>query len=80
MLEALEGIAKDKDAKSSQVALAWLFSKQWITSVLLGITKPEHLDDAVEALDIRLGKDDVEALERPYKSHEQHGPTKSPLA
>ncbi|MGC8661512.1 MAG: aldo/keto reductase [Nitrososphaeria archaeon] len=80
VLEALERVAKEKGTKPSQVALAWLFSKQWITSVLLGITKPEHLDDAVEALDIRLGKDDVEALEKPYKPHEQHGPTRSPMA
>jgi len=80
VVEALEEVAKNKGAKPSQIALAWLFSKPWISSVLLGATKLEHLDDAVEALEIKLERSDVEALERPYKPHEQHGPTKSPLA
>ncbi len=79
VLEALEEVAKQKGAKPSQIALAWLFNKPWITSVLLGATKPEYIDDAVEALDIKLDKHDVELLEKPYKPHEVHGPTKPPL-
>ncbi len=80
VLEALEEVANGKGVKPSQIALAWLFSKQWITAVLLGVTKPEYLDDAAEALDIKLGKDDLETLEKPYRPHEVHGPTRSPLA
>ncbi|MEM0097889.1 MAG: aldo/keto reductase [Conexivisphaerales archaeon] len=80
VLDALENVAREKGLKPSQVALAWLFSKPWITAVLLGVTKLEHLDDAVEALDIKLEKYEVETLEKQYKPHEQHGPTKSPLA
>jgi len=78
VLEALEEVAKRKGAKPAQIALAWLFNKPWITTVLLGATKPEYIDDAVEALEIKLEKDDVEALERPYRPHELHGPTKPP--
>ncbi len=79
VVENLVEIAKQKGVKPAQLALAWLFNKPYITSVLLGATKPEHLDDAVQALDIKLTDEEMKELEKPYKPHELMGPTKSPL-
>jgi Predicted oxidoreductases (related to aryl-alcohol dehydrogenases) len=80
VVENLEEIAKQKGVKPVVLALAWLFNKPYITTVLLGATKPEHLDDAVQALEIKLTEEEMKLLEKPYKPHELMGPTKSPLA
>ncbi len=80
VLEELEEVAKEKGVTHTQVALAWLFSKDWITSPIVGITKEEYLNDAVAALDLKLLPDDIKRLEGRYKPHQLHGPVRSPLA
>lgn len=62
-------VAQRLEVKPAQVALAWLFSKPYITSPIIGVTKVEHLEDAVEALSIKLGPEDVAYLEEKYISH-----------
>ena len=69
-----------RGVKPAVLALAWLLNKPYVTTVLLGATKPEHLDDAVQALDLKLTEDEMKLLEKPYRPHELMGPTKSPLA
>ncbi len=80
VVETLEEVAREKGVPVPQLALAWLFNKPYITSILLGATKPEHVDDAVQALEIKLSEDDMKRLEAPYRPHELHGPTRHPLA
>jgi aryl-alcohol dehydrogenase-like predicted oxidoreductase len=43
--------------------------KSEITAPIVGATKPEHLQDAVAALDVKLTKEEVAALEAPYVPH-----------
>lgn len=50
----------------AQVALAWLLSNPAVTAPIVGVTKPEHLHDALAALDVRLADEDIAALEAPY--------------
>ncbi|MHA2393116.1 MAG: aldo/keto reductase [Promethearchaeota archaeon] len=69
IVEAVVDLAKEKDFSPAQIALAWLFSKDYITSPILGVTKVEHLEQAVEALDIKLSDDEIKKLEDPYKPH-----------
>ena len=52
-----------------QVALAWLLSKPWVTAPIVGASKPEHLDQAVEALSLQLTSEQVQRLEEPYRPH-----------
>jgi len=47
--------------------LAWLFHKEWVDAPIVGTTSVEHLEDAVEALDIDLSDADVDYLEEPYQ-------------
>ena len=49
----------------AQVGLAWLLSKG--TVPIYGTTSVEHLEDAVEALELDLTESDVEYLEEPYE-------------
>ncbi len=53
----------------AQVALAWMLTKPVVTSPIIGATKPQHLDDAVAALSIRLTPDEIRHLEEAYRPH-----------
>ena len=50
----------------AQVALAWLLRNPVVTAPIVGATKPQHLDDAVAAVDLELTDDEVASLEEPY--------------
>ncbi|MDS0294196.1 aldo/keto reductase [Halogeometricum luteum] len=65
--ERVEELAAEKDVKMAQIAMAWQFEKSWVTTPILGTSSVEHLEDAVEALDIDLSESDVEYLEEPYE-------------
>ena len=52
-----------------QVALAWLLAQPAVTSPIVGVTKPEHLDDAVAAVDLELSPDEVDDLSAGYLPH-----------
>jgi aryl-alcohol dehydrogenase (NADP+) len=69
VVETLVEIAKDKGVSPAQIALAWLFSKDYVTSPILGVTRLEHVEQAVEALNIKLSDDEVKKLEEPYVPH-----------
>ena len=69
VVERVVEMAKEKGVKPTQIALAWLFSKDYVTSPIIGATKPEHLDQAVESLDITLSDDDIKRLEEVYTPH-----------
>lgn len=62
-------VAKRRGAGASQVALAWVLSKPYITSPIIGSTKMEHLDQSIAALDIKLTDEEIKQLEEPYKPH-----------
>jgi aryl-alcohol dehydrogenase (NADP+) len=64
--EVLE-VAKEKGVKPAQVALAWHFYKG-ITAPIIGTTKVQHVEEAVEALNVHLSPDDIHRLEAPYKT------------
>jgi 1-deoxyxylulose-5-phosphate synthase len=53
----------------AQVALAWLLAQPVVTSPIVGVTKPQHLDDAVAAVDLQLGADELEELGSGYVPH-----------
>ena len=53
----------------AQLALAWMLSKPYITTPIVGTTSPKHVEEAVAALDIVLSPEEVKALEAPYTPH-----------
>jgi 1-deoxyxylulose-5-phosphate synthase len=67
--ERLEGVAKEKGLRPSQLALAWLLGRPGITSPVVGPTSVTQLEELVSALDIKLTADDVKRMEEPYKPH-----------
>ena len=65
--ERVAELAAEKDVTMAQIALAWLFHQDVVTSPIVGTTSVEHLEQAVEALDISLSSSDQEYLEAPYE-------------
>jgi aryl-alcohol dehydrogenase-like predicted oxidoreductase len=65
--ERVQELADEKGVKMAQIAMAWQFEKSWVTTPIVGTSSVEHLEDAVEALDIDLSESDVEYLEAPYE-------------
>ncbi|KAH8552587.1 aldo/keto reductase [Umbelopsis sp. PMI_123] len=66
IVDRVHKIAEKKDVSMAQVALAWLYSKPYVTSPIVGISKESHLSDAVTAISSKLTEDEVKFLEEPY--------------
>ncbi len=77
VVERVEEIAQEKGVTPAQVALAWLLHKDYVTAPIVGVTKINHLEQAVEALEIHLTSKEVKRLEEPYIPHPIIGITSS---
>jgi len=69
IVDALTEVAKTHGSTNIKIALAWLVSKPVVTAPIIGATQLSHLDDAVEALNIKLDDAAIKRLEEPYKPH-----------
>ncbi|WP_435102882.1 aldo/keto reductase [Halarchaeum sp. P4] len=65
--ERVEELAAEKDLTMAQVSLAWLLHKEPVSAPIVGTTSVEHLEQAVEALDVDLTDSELEYLEEPYE-------------
>lgn len=63
VVDALDRMATARGASVAQVALAWILSKKWVTSILVGASKMSQLDDNLGALDIVLTPEEVAELD-----------------
>jgi aryl-alcohol dehydrogenase-like predicted oxidoreductase len=73
VVEAVKKVAEARGAKPAQVALAWLLSRPAVAAPIIGATKLPQLDDAIEAVGIRLEESEIAALEAPYRAHPVKG-------
>lgn len=60
-------LADEYDATMAQIALAWLLEQPAVDAPIIGVSSVEHLEDAVDALEIDLDSDDIDYLEAPYE-------------
>jgi aryl-alcohol dehydrogenase-like predicted oxidoreductase len=59
-------IAERRKVSAAQVALAWVMAQPAVTSPIVGVTRPEHLEDAVRAVDLELADNELEELSAGY--------------
>lgn len=71
----VEELADEKDASMAQISLAWVLTKDWVDTPIVGVTSIDHLEEAVEALDISLSSGDMRYLEEPYEPSKVSGHT-----
>jgi 1-deoxyxylulose-5-phosphate synthase len=69
VVDAVQDLAKERGVPPAQIALAWLLHKPGVTAPIIGASKPNHLEDAVAALAIKLSKAEIERLEAVYVPH-----------
>jgi aryl-alcohol dehydrogenase (NADP+) len=62
-------LAQQRGVSGSQIALAWILSKPYVTAPIIGATRMDHLDQAIAALDIQLSEEEVKRLEEAYQPH-----------
>jgi 1-deoxyxylulose-5-phosphate synthase len=62
-------VAARLGVKPAQTALAWMLGKPGVVAPIIGASKPQHLQDAIDALNVSLTEEDVKALEELYEPH-----------
>jgi len=62
-------IAREHQATASQIALAWMLHKPYITAPIIGSSKLDHLNDSIAALEIKLTPEEIKRLEELYLPH-----------
>ena len=73
VVDNLEKISKELGYSMAQVSLAWMLSKPYVTSPIVGCTDVKHVEEAVSALDIKLSDEVIKRLEAPYVPHIKTG-------
>ncbi len=69
VVETVARVAERRGVARAQVALAWLLAQPVVTSPIIGVTKPHHLDDALAAVELELTPDEVDELGADYEPH-----------
>ncbi len=64
VVEREEEVAKEKSVPAAQLVLSWLLHKG-ITTPIIGATRIEHVEDAVNAVELNLSQDDIKRIEEP---------------
>ena len=71
--DAVREVAAARGVPPAQVALAWLLGRPGVTAPAVGATKAAHVDDALAAVDLVLGAEEVAGLEAHYRPHPVRG-------
>jgi 1-deoxyxylulose-5-phosphate synthase len=66
---AVGKVASARGVPRAQVALAWVCQRPGVVAPIVGASRPQHLEDAVAALSLKLNAEEVAALEAPYVPH-----------
>jgi aryl-alcohol dehydrogenase (NADP+) len=66
VVEKVLRLAERRGVSPAQVALAWLLAQPGVTSPIVGITRPEHLADAVASVDLELSDEELADLGTGY--------------
>jgi 1-deoxyxylulose-5-phosphate synthase len=67
IVEKLVEIAAARQAKPTQIALAWCLAKPVMSAPIIGATQLSYLDDAAAATAITLTGEEIATLEAPYQ-------------
>lgn len=63
VVDVLKEIAQKHRATPAQVAIAWMLTKPFVSSVIIGANKMQHLDDNLGAIKLKLLASELDQLE-----------------
>jgi aryl-alcohol dehydrogenase-like predicted oxidoreductase len=69
VLARAQSLAATRGVPPARIALAWLLHKPGVVAPIIGASKPQHLEDAIAALSIKLTAEEIKMLEEPYVPH-----------
>jgi 1-deoxyxylulose-5-phosphate synthase len=69
VIAGVQAVAAAHGVPAARIALAWLLHQPGTTAPIVGASKPQHLEDAVGALSIKLTAEEIKRLEEPYVPH-----------
>lgn len=64
ILKRVEELSKKHEVSMAVISTAYVLSKGF--SPIVGFSKPERVDDAIRAFNLKLSKEDIDYLEAPY--------------
>lgn len=67
IVDRLKKVAAGKNCSPAQAALAWMLSKPYMASPIIGATGLDQLTSAAQATEVTLSADEVKLLEEPYQ-------------
>jgi len=69
VVDRVAEVAAKRGVSMAQIALAWQFSKPYVTAPIIGAIRAQHLDDALAAVELVLTGEEVLLLEAGYEAH-----------
>jgi aryl-alcohol dehydrogenase (NADP+) len=73
IVERISAIAKRREVSNAQVALAWILAQPGVAAPIVGASRMNHLEDAVNALSLELSSEEIETLSSAYQPHAVYG-------
>src|SRR5262249_20278993 len=73
IIDRLEALSKSRGKPMAQIALAWMLTKPFVHSPIIGATKIGQLDDAIAAVDLELSSDEIRPSEELYTAPPNRG-------
>jgi aryl-alcohol dehydrogenase-like predicted oxidoreductase len=63
ILDTIAPIAKAHNCSAARISLAWLLTKPFVTSVIIGAKRRDQLEDNLAAVDLKLSADEIRVLD-----------------
>jgi aryl-alcohol dehydrogenase-like predicted oxidoreductase len=64
ILDAMDKVAAEQNVQLSQIAIAWLLHKPFITSAIASATKEKQLSELINATNLQLSEEQMAALDK----------------
>ena len=64
LIDRLQAMAADHKATVAQLALAWLLSKDYVSTILMGASNVRQFDDNIGAFNVKLSSDELNELDQ----------------
>jgi aryl-alcohol dehydrogenase-like predicted oxidoreductase len=71
-IEAMRPMAEERSVSVARIALAWLLAQQQVSTVIVGARTMEQLKDNLEAVEVILGADELETLDKVSRLPEEY--------
>jgi aryl-alcohol dehydrogenase-like predicted oxidoreductase len=63
-LARLEAFAQERGHKVGELAIAWMLSHSWVSTVIVGATKPEQIEENLKGAAWKMTPEEVARVEQ----------------